>query len=93
MSTRAHARWTSVDEKLSLRLQLTFRSPTTFLASTADRLVRPQYFMRASVLKRMTQIVSFSLKRRQLFMRLNLHTCSSFSRLLHIHMRWKSEAH
>ena len=34
--------------------------------------MRPQYFMRASVLKRMTQTVSFSLKRAQLFIRLNL---------------------
>ncbi len=63
-----------VAKQLHSGLQLAFRSPTTFLASTADRLVRPQYFMRASVLKRMTQIVSFSLKRRQLFMRLNLHS-------------------
>lgn len=64
-------------EQLQTGLQLAFRSPTTFRASTADRLVRPQYFIRASVLKRMTQIVSFSLKRRQLFMRLNLQQSSS----------------
>ena len=35
-------------------------------------LVSPQYFMRASVLKRITHTVSFSLKRAQLFIRLNL---------------------